>query len=419
MGQLIGYDDIISADMGGTTFKVGAVRTGMVDYQRESLAFRYHYALPKIDVVSLGLAGGSIIAVDPESRVPGIGPRSAGSYPGPVVYAHGGTEPTVTDVDALLGFLSEDYFLGGRAKLSIPDAEAVFAERIAEPLGQSVAAAAADMYRLTNSYIYDFLHRLTVQRGLDPRSFALFSTGGTAGMHLPIVARRLGIPTVVVPYTASVQGAFGLVTSDVVHEELVSRPLRMPADPAAVNAVFAELEAKVLPLLAAEGFSPSATTLERFVDFRYGRQVHEVTTPLLSGPGPLTAGDLDAAVDRFEALYRRRYGPDSTFAEAGVELVSYRVRAIGAIDRPDLRQFAAGGEARVEDARVADRVTLVPAIGQPAEVGAYDLDLLPADGTLDGPALVWSPITTVLLDAGQRAVVDHYRNLVITTEVDA
>ncbi len=128
LGELIGFRNIIAADMGGTTFKVGVVREGLIEYQRESMVLRYHYALPKMDVVSLGLAGGSVVSVDPRTGTPRIGPRSAGSYPGPVCYGHGGEEPTITDVDAILGYLNPDYFLGGRVELDIDKARRVFEE---------------------------------------------------------------------------------------------------------------------------------------------------------------------------------------------------------------------------------------------------------------------------------------------------
>ena len=131
LGEQLGLRNIIAADMGGTTFKVGTVREGLIEYQRESMVLRYHYALPKMDVVSLGLAGGSIISVDERTGTPRIGPRSAGSYPGPVCYAHGGTEPTVTDIDAILGYLNPSYFLGGRAELDIAKARRLFEEQVA------------------------------------------------------------------------------------------------------------------------------------------------------------------------------------------------------------------------------------------------------------------------------------------------
>jgi N-methylhydantoinase A len=218
-GSLIGLESIIAADMGGTTFKVGVVREGRIEYQWEPTVVRYHYALPKMDITSLGVAGGSIVSLDSRTGVPQVGPQSAGSYPGPVCYDHGGTEPTITDVDAILGYLNPGFFLGGRASLDVEKARDAFEQKIAEPLGMAVLEAAGAVYRLANSMIYDLLHRATVQRGLDPRRFSLFSMGGTAGMHVAAYGLELGVESIVVPYSASVQGAFGLVSSDV-----VSRP---------------------------------------------------------------------------------------------------------------------------------------------------------------------------------------------------
>ena len=219
--------------MGGTTFKVGTVREGLIEYQRESMVLRYHYALPKMDVVSLGLAGGSIISVDARTGTPRIGPKSAGSYPGPVCYAHGGEEPTITDIDAILGYLNPAYFLGGRAELDITKARRVFEEKVAGPLGLELIPAAAAIYKLANSLFYDLLHKTTVQRGLDPRRFALFSFGGTAGMHVGAYGEHLGVSQIVIPYSASVHGAFGLITSDIAHEDrspAAAGPVRSPVD---------------------------------------------------------------------------------------------------------------------------------------------------------------------------------------------
>src|SRR5262245_25962998 len=303
LGDLLGCNNIISADMGGTTFKIGTVREGLIEYQRESMVLRYHYALPKLDVVSLGLAGGSIISVEPRTRQPRVRPRSAGSFPGPVCYDHGGDEPTLTDVDALLGYLHSNYFLGGRAQLNLEKARRVFETRVAEPLGLPVADAAAAIYKLANSMIYDLMHKTTVQRGLDPRVFSLFSTGGTAGMHLGAVGEELGVNQVIVPHTASVHRAFGLVTSDIVHEALTTRPMRHPTDPAAVEALFGELVDQTVAQLRREGFVDEGIAILRAIDMRYRRQVHIITVPVETGnswgrPAPITAAVLDATVDR-------------------------------------------------------------------------------------------------------------------------
>src|ERR671937_1835184 len=193
------------------------------------------------------------------------------------------------------------------------------------------------MYKLANSLFYDLLHKTTVQRGLDPRRFALFSFGGTAGMHVGAYGEQLGVSHVVVPHSASVHGAFGLVTSDIAHEDQITQPLRAPFDEEAVRAVFAELESRISAQLAEEGFQPGETRLQRAIDMRYRRQVHILTVPMADG-------DLERTVELFERLYEEKYGPQSAYREAGIELVSFRVRGIGLVPKPELLVQELGGE---------------------------------------------------------------------------
>ena len=360
LGEQLGLRNIIAADMGGTTFKVGTVREGLIEYQRESLVLRYHYALPKMDVVSLGLAGGSIVSVDERTGVPRIGPKSAGSYPGPVCYAHGGEEPTITDIDAILGYLNPSYFLGGRAELDVPKARRLFQEKVAEPLGLELVAAAAAMYKLANSLFYDLLHKTTVQRGLDPRRFALLSFGGTAGMHVGAYGEDLGVSTIVIPYSASVHGAFGLVKSDIAHEDQITRPLRAPFDLGAIEESYALLEARITRQLVAEGFERSQMQLHRAVDMRYRRQVHILTSPFVGDD--VSQSSLEHTIELFERLYEEKYGPQSAYREAGIELVELpcprrrggeqagaQRRAAwrrGSVDRPGRAGRGVGGQGR-------------------------------------------------------------------------
>jgi N-methylhydantoinase A len=387
------------------------IRAGRVEYQRESMVLRYHYALPKLDVVSLGLAGGSYVSVDPRTGTPRIGPRSAGSSPGPVCYGHGGDEPTVTDVDAILGYLNPDFFLGGRAELDIDLAREVFEAKVSRKLGLPLIEAAAAMYRLANGLFYDLLHKTTVQRGLDPRRFALFSFGGTAGMHVCAYGEALGVSHIVVPHSASVHGAFGLVTSDVIHEDQTTQPLREPFDAAAAQRVFAGLEARIAGQLAAEGFAPDEVRLERSVDMRYRRQVHILTAPV--GGGPVDTPLLEQATERFESLYREKYGAESAYREAGIELVSFRVRGSGLLRKPELL----AGEPAGEDASAA-RIGTVQAWVDKAnavqDVPGYSFELLAPGNSISGPAVVWTPTTTLVVAPGQEARVDGYGNVIVT-----
>ncbi|OFZ88309.1 MAG: hypothetical protein A2V78_00580 [Betaproteobacteria bacterium RBG_16_64_18] len=416
LGERIGEPNIIAADMGGTTFKVGTVQEGLLDYQRESMVLRYHYALPKLDVVSLGLAGGSIVSVDAATGEPRLGPRSAGAYPGPICYDHGGTDPTLTDIDAVLGYLNGAFFLDGTAALDVKSAREAFTSKVARPLGMDAETAAAAIYRFTNSRIYDLLHKTTVQRGLDPRRFALFSTGGTAGMHLPAVGRRLGVRAIVVPHSASVHGAFGIATSDVVHDELVTQPMHAPADVREVNAIFARVSGRLIEQLRSAGFSEDQMALARSIDMRYRRQVHLLTVPVTqtpsAAPAPLSDADLAQVMESFGTYYRRRYGPESAFGDSGVELVTFRVRATGRVAKPDLAP-APLGPADAARAILERRRMFIEDAGWLDEVPGYDFRALQPGNAVPGPAVIWTPITTVVVQAAQAAVIDGHRNIVI------
>jgi N-methylhydantoinase A len=413
LGERLGFRNIIAADVGGTTFKVGTVREGLIEYQRESMVLRYHYALPKMDVVSLGLAGGSIISIEPRTGTPRIGPRSAGSYPGPICYAHGGDEPTITDIDAILGYLNPAYFLGGRAELDIDKARRLFTEHVAVPLGLETVEAAAAMYKLANSLFYDLLHKTTVQRGLDPRRFVLFSFGGTAGMHVGAYGEALGVPHVVIPHSASVHGAFGLVASDIAHEDQITQPLRAPFDVGAVRSVFAELESRILDQLRMEGFAQDDIRLHRSIDMRYRRQVHILTVPF-TADGGVTTDAIEQAVDLFERLYEEKYGPQSAYREAGIELVSFRLRGVGVVRKPEL-QLEELGDEDAGEAVVAAVSAWVDKAGAVQEVPGYDFERLRPGHVVAGPAIVWTPITTLVVPLGLKARVDGYRNVVMTT----
>jgi N-methylhydantoinase A len=412
LGEKIGLRNIIAADMGGTSFKVGVIRESLMEYQREPMLSRYHFALPKMDVVSLGLAGGSIISIDQRTGLPQAGPKSASSYPGPVCYDHGGEEPTVTDVDAILGYLNPSYFLGGRESLNIDRARRIFKEKIADPLGLDTTEAAAAIYKLANSMIYDLLHKVTIENGLDPRRYALFSFGGTAGMHVASYADELGVGQIVVPNSASVHGAFGLVTSDIVHEDQITNPVWVPADPEHINAVFEELMSRATRQLKSEGFMGEDVLLQRSVDMRYRRQVHVMNVPV-ERSGPLDAEGLEQTVDHFEALYKGKYGNESAFREAGMEMSTFRVRATGLVKKPELSVATSGGRS-AEHALVERRPAYVRKAGAVQEVPGYDFASLLPGNEIQGPAIVWSPITTIVLDPDQTARMDGYKNLVIT-----
>lgn len=410
LGDLLGFGDIIAVDMGGTTFKAGLIREGRIEYQREPLVARYHYSLPKMDVVSIGLAGGSIISIDARTDRPRIGPKSAGAYPGPVCYGFGGGDPTVTDVDLILGYLNPQFFLGGRAGLNRERATEVFKSKIADSLGLDVMEAAGAIYRLTNSIIFDLLHKTTIEKGIDPRGYALFAYGGTAGMHAAAFSEGL-VNTIVIPYSASVHGAFGLSSADIVHEEMVTHLMRAPVNVDNINDIFTRLTDKVTRQLISEGFNKADIQIQRSIDMRFRRQVHVITTPL-DMQGVLREIDMENIYNRFEMLYRERYGKESSYREAGIEMFSFRIRGIGILRKPRLKKQDLA-KPDPDAAFIETRKVYIDKLRDVRNVNCFDFEKLHPGNEIKGPAVIWTPITTVVLNPGQRALCDMYKNIVI------
>ncbi|HEX7053179.1 MAG TPA: hydantoinase/oxoprolinase family protein [Burkholderiales bacterium] len=411
LGKLLDEPNIIAADMGGTTFKVGVIQDGEFGYAREPIVDRLHYAAAKIDVASIGAGGGSIVSVDPRTRRPMVGPRSAGARPGPVCYGRGGTEPTLTDVAAIIGYMDPNTFLGGSVKLDLEAARRVFREKVAEPMGMEVEEAAVGIYKIAAAQIADLVREVTVERGLDPRDFDLHAFGGSCGLFAGAFATDLSVKRVVVPFTASVNCAFGLATSDVIHEYSRVEPLRLPAQADEVNALFRPMVEQALATLRQEGFAGDGIAIELAADLRYRRQVHQITTPLRR-PLPLDAAALDTLASDFERLYEQRYGRGSAYRGAGIEAVTFRVRGRGITAMP-APSAARPGDADASHAAMGKRRMYAGGKDAMALGTTYDFTRLLPGNTVHGPAVIHTPITTVVIQEDQHGRMDEFRNVVI------
>lgn len=411
LGEVLDQPDVIATDMGGTTFKVSVIQKGEIEYAREPMVDRFHYTQPKIEVVSVGAGGGSIVWLEPGSQAPRVGPRSAGSRPGPVCYGLGGNEPTLTDVFMLIGYMDPATFLRGTMTLDRELAYKVFKQQIADPLGLGVEEAAYGIYRVAAAQITDLIHEITVERGLDPRDFVLHSFGGSCGMLAGMFGAELQVKRIVVPYTASVNCAFGLVSADIAHEYSTVQVLPAAGSAHKVNEIFEPMLDKARAQLRADGFDDDAIRLECAIDLRYSRQVHEVKTPVRSNV-PLDEAGLEHVVADFEALYERKYGKGSAYREAGVEMTQFRLTARGVLARPELLPLPVAGPDSTA-ARVGRRRIFVEKVGGMAEADIYDFEQLRPGNVVEGPAVVHTPITTIVLQAGQRGQLDAYRNMLI------
>jgi N-methylhydantoinase A len=372
---------------------------------------RFHYSQPKIEVVSIGSGGGSIVWLEPGTGVPRVGPRSAGARPGPVCYGLGGTEPTLTDVFMLIGYMDPDIFLGGTMRLDPQAARKVFNEKIAKPLGMGVEEAAFGVYRVATAQIGDLIHEITVERGLDPRDFVLHAFGGSCGIVAGMFGAELKVKRMVIPYTASVNCAFGLVSADIVHEYSHTAVLPVPSPAQAINDIYQPMIERARRQLAEEGFANTNVQLDWSIDLRYSRQVHEVTTVIRSRT-PLDDVGVAQLVTDFEVQYERKYGKGSAFREAGMEMTMFRLTARGLIERPKLAPLALTGSDSVH-AKIGRRPIFVEAKNGMTEADIYNFEKLMPGNVVVGPAVIHTPITTIVLQANQRGSVDGYRNVLV------
>jgi N-methylhydantoinase A len=410
LGEHIGEKNILATDMGGTTFKVSVVRDGVIERDYKPVILRYSILSTKIWVESIGAGGGSIAWIDPETGLLKVGPRGAGASPGPVCYDLGGTEPTVSDADLVLGYLNENYFLGGRMKLNKAKTLDAIRKKIAEPLKMSEVEAASGIYRIANSHMSDLIRKATVEKGHDPRNFVLFAFGGAAPVHAGRYAAELGIRQVVIPLTASVHGATGLISSDVVYEYGKSDHVVVPVAPARVNENFAALWQRALEDLNAAGFTETDIHVSRSVDMRYRYQVHELNVPFAPGAAAITEADMEELYARFDEMYEKAFGQGSGYREAGKEILTFRLTASGLLNKPDIeaeplhksdgaRALKGEREVYFEEERkfVATRV--------------YDFVRLDPGTEFAGPVIIETPVTTVVVNPNDRAGMDEYRNI--------
>ncbi len=411
LGEIMGDRDVIAADMGGTTFKVGVVQNGQIEYAREPMVGRYHYVAPKIEVSSIGVAGGSVVSLDQRTNIPTVGPRSAGARPGPVCYGLGGSESTLTDVLLLIGYLDPKTFLGGSMTLDPEAARRVFKVQIAEPLGMSVEEAAFGIYHIAAAQIFDLIHKITVERGLDPRDFVLHAFGGTCGLLAGVFGPELNVKRVIVPYTASVNCALGLVAADIVHEYSVTQTVPAPPPAETVNMLYEPMRERALAQLRSERFPDDRIRLQWSVDLRYSRQVHEVTTPV-NAHTPLDSSGVQRLIDDFEQIYERKYGRGSAFRGAGMEMTAFRLTARGLMTRPQIEKSALEGRSSAH-AKVGERDVFVAARNGIGRAAIYDFLRLRPGNVVEGPAIVHTPITTVAIQDHQIARVDEFRNIVL------
>lgn len=410
LGEFIGEKNILAADMGGTTFKVSVIRDGAIERENSPVLLRYQLLSPKIWVESIGAGGGSIAWVHPETGLLKVGPQGAGAKPGPVCYSVGGTEPTVSDADLVLGYLNKDYFLGGQMTLDEEGARRAIREKIAEPLGMSVVQAAHGIYAIATAHMSDLMRRATVERGYDPREFVLFAYGGAGPVHAARYAAELGIKQVLVPATAAVHSAAGLIGSNVMYQYGMTDFVTVPVPPQRINANFTGMCERALKDLKAAGFEKADVSIVRSVDMRYRYQVNELNVPFPPGVEEITEADLETLYSRFDSLYELSYGKGSGYREAGREIATFRVDAVGVLGKPQIRRetVTAADSAK---ALKGQRPVYFEEYQDYHPTNLYDFPSMTPGMRVDGPAIIETPVTTIVVNPRDHAEIDAYRNV--------
>ena len=417
--ELLNKKNLILMDMGGTSFDVTLINNGNVTLSTEGEIAGYRVAKPMIDINTIGAGGGSVAWIDRGGMLK-VGPVSAGSDPGPVCYDLGGSKPTVTDANLLLGYLNKDFFLGGEMKVNAPAAENVMHKEIAEPLGMTAAEAASGVFKIINQNMADAVKVVSVQRGHDPREYALVSAGGACSIHACKIAEEVGSRMVIVPRAASVFCALGMLESDIRLDSVKTFYANIPGiDLDEFNRVINAAESKALKELIQEGVEEKKVTLLRYLDMRYAGQHHEVTVEIPNGCA-IEKDHIERIADDFHAAHEKLYTYSTP--ETPLEIMNLRVTAVGAVEKTALKE-SSGSRGNAESALKEYRDVFFTGYGDTVETGdfiktpVYDRNLLKPGDRLAGPAVIEERITTVILHPGWELGIDTFGNIIMEASV--
>jgi N-methylhydantoinase A len=410
--EILDLEAAIAFDMGGTTAKACVIRRGepslSPDYfiggYNEGLAIR----IPVLDIVEVGTGGGSIAWLD-EGGGLHVGPRSAGAEPGPASYGRGGTEPTVTDANVILGRLSPERFLGGEMRLDRNAAETALRDRLAQPLAVTTERAASGLLQVATSAMANAVRHVTLERGLDPRDFTLVAYGGGGPLHAASVAKELSIRTIVIPQAPGHFSALGMLMADLRRDYVQTLFERMDdLEMVELEDQFKKLEGEGRQALEESGIPTDHVVFERAADMRYVGQEHAVAVRM-----PAHVGDESARAEikrRFDDAHELRYSHSAP--DESADIVSLRVSAIGHLGKPQFPQVPQGEKTPPTNARRGVRIVIFEGLGA-VEATVYDRSKLLHGNFIGGPAIIEEAASTTVVEPGDSVTVNAFGHLVM------
>ena len=403
IGGLYGENNMLSVDMGGTSYDILIIDKGRFLTKTESLIADNRFSLPVIDVHTIGSGGGSIAWFDVSNTLH-VGPRSAQAVPGPACYDRGGEEPTVTDANVVLGYISPDYFLGGKMALRRDLAEKAIKEKVADRLKVSVVEGAAAIYKIINSTMADGTRQTFTRKGYDPRDFTICAAGAACPAHAIKIAEELGISKVLIPKHAPVYCAFGMTGADLKHDYArFYFAGGKDLDLARVKGLYDEMEAEGLATLEKEGVPEGLRVLERSMMVRYHGQFREIEVKWPSGP--IDGGTIAAGIAAFHARHEELFGyGDKNYP---IDFMAWKLTAIGRVSPPELKPLKEGGP-DPSAALKGTRDAYFEETGAFVRTAVYDGDRLTNGNVLEGPCIVEEKMTTVVIPPGNKMRVGAY-----------
>ena len=417
-GEVLGYGDLLSFDMGGTTAKLCLITGGRPSHTTEFEVAREHrfkkgsgliLKVPAIDMIEIGAGGGSIAYVDPMGLMK-VGPQSAGADPGPACYGLGGTEPTVSDADLVLGLLNPDYFLGGEMSLDPDSARKAIEDRLAEPMGMSVTRAAHGIHEVVNENMATAARMHAAEQGLDIRGSALVAFGGAGPVHAYQVAKVLGISRVVCPLGAGVMSSIGMLVAPKSFDSVQSYISRLDSvDWDHVSSIYETMESSAVELLTLAGVEAEDIRIERSADMRYVGQGFEIVVPVPGGK--LGPGLQETLAATFSETYKSLFGRILT--DVPVETITWRLSASEPPPRPDIRFRTAESPAHAGGVK-GERPVFLTEEGRFIDCPVFDRYGLEPGATVNGPAIVEEREATVFVGPDARCAIDEHLNLVMS-----
>ncbi len=414
IGNIIGEKNIIALDGGSTTTKASLVEnltpkvTTEYHVERDRWRAGYPVRVPVVETVEVGNGGTSIAWIDEVGNLR-VGPKAAGAEPGPACYAKGGTEPTVTDAYVVTGLLNPEYLLGGELKIKKELAEKAIKEKIADYYNVSVEEAAEGIVKIANENAANVIRIISVQRGYDPRDFALVAYGGSGPIFAPFIAQELEISKIAIPAIhPGVFSAWGLLATDIRHD-LVHTDITLLSKEnlEKINASYEKLEKEITEIFKQEGITPEKIVYHRFADMRYFGQEHTVKVPIMGNT--IKEEDLPTIAERFHQIHKREY--EFRLDGNPVEIVNYHLTAYAIVKKVELKPITNEGRS-LEKALLTEREVYLN--GRFQTMPIYNRDMLPIDSKIEGPAILEDPTSTVIILPNQRGVVDKYGNIIVT-----